>query len=289
MQSLTFKSGDALKLGLVTDAGVIDVEAANAALGTSVPTDVNSFIASGSAAAADLLTRAAGKSGDWLLDRAGLTLGPVVPAPGKIICIGLNYAKHAAESNLPIPESPVVFSKFNNTLAGDGETIKLETKYAEKFDYEVELCVVLGKTAADVSEAAALDYVYGYCTANDLSIRDLQNRTSQWLLGKTADKFFPIGPVLVSADEVGDPQKLQLSTKVNGEIRQNENTNDMVFNVRQLVSYLSRYFTLEPGDLITTGTPAGVAMGLPGTPWLKPGDVVEVEVENLGVLTNTMA
>lgn len=289
MQSLTFKSGDALKLGLVTDAGVIDVEAANAALGTSVPTDVNAFVAGGAAGAADLIAKAAGKSGAWLLDRGSLTLGPVVPDPGKIICIGLNYAKHAAETNMPIPESPVVFSKFNNTLVGDGETVQLNTKYAEKFDYEVELCVVIGKTAADVSEDAALEYVYGYCTANDLSVRDLQNRTSQWLLGKTPDKFFPIGPTLVSADEVGDPQRLQVSTKVNGEVRQNENTNDMIFNVRQLVSYLSRYFTLEPGDLITTGTPAGVAMGLPGTPWLKPGDVVEVEVEKLGVLTNTMA
>ena len=289
MQSLTFKSGNALKLGLVTDAGVIDVEAANAALGTSVPTDVNAFVAGGATGAADLIAKAAGKSGAWLLDRGSLTLGPVVPDPGKIICIGLNYAKHAAETNMPIPESPVVFSKFNNTLAGDGETVQLNTKYAEKFDYEVELCVVIGKTAADVSEDAALDYVYGYCTANDLSVRDLQNRTSQWLLGKTPDKFFPIGPTLVSADEVEDPQRLQVSTKVNGEVRQNENTNDMIFNVRQLVSYLSRYFTLEPGDLITTGTPAGVAMGLPGTPWLKPGDVVEVEVEKLGVLTNTMA
>jgi 2-keto-4-pentenoate hydratase/2-oxohepta-3-ene-1,7-dioic acid hydratase in catechol pathway len=288
MQSLTFKAGDAFKLGIVTGAGVIDVEAANAALGTSVPTDVNAFVGGGSAAAADLIAKAAGKSGAWLLNRADLTLGPVVPAPGKIICIGLNYAKHAAESNMPIPESPVVFSKFNNTLAADGEDVPLNTRYAEKFDYEVELCAVIGKQAVDVSEDAALDYVYGYCTANDLSIRDLQNRTSQWLLGKTADKFFPIGPVLVSADEVGDPQKLQLSTKVNGEIRQNENTNDMIFNVRQLVSYLSRYFTLEPGDLITTGTPSGVAMGLPGTPWLKKGDVVEVEVEKLGVLTNKM-
>jgi 2-keto-4-pentenoate hydratase/2-oxohepta-3-ene-1,7-dioic acid hydratase in catechol pathway len=288
MQSLTFKSGGALKLGLVTDTGVIDAQAANAALGPDAPTDTTALINGGGSAAAGLVAKAAGQSGAWLLDRAGLTLGPCVDSPGKIICIGLNYAKHAAESNMPVPESPVVFSKFNNTLAGDGQAIKLNTKYAEKFDWEVELCVAIGKTASDVSEDSALDYVYGYCTANDLSVRDLQNRTSQWLLGKTPDNFFPIGPSLVSADEVGDPQKLQLSTKVNGEIRQNENTNDMIFNVRQLISYLSRYFTLEPGDLITTGTPSGVAMGLPNTPWLKVGDVVEVEVEKLGVLTNRM-
>jgi 2-keto-4-pentenoate hydratase/2-oxohepta-3-ene-1,7-dioic acid hydratase in catechol pathway len=289
MQSLTFKSGDGFKLGLVTEAGVIDVEAANGALGTSVPTNVNQFIASGSAAAADLIAKANGQSGAWLLERNSLTLGPVVPQPGKIICIGLNYAKHAAESGAAIPTSPVVFSKFSNTLAGDGESVPLNTKVAKEFDYEVELCAVIGKQAVDVAESSALDYVYGYCTANDLSIRDLQMRTSQWLLGKTADKFFPIGPVLVSADEVGDPQKLQVTTTVNGEQRQNENTSDMIFNVAQIVSYCSQYFTLEPGDLITTGTPAGVAMGMANKPWLKAGDVVVVEVEKLGALTNTMA
>ena len=289
MQSLTFKTGNDYKLGVVTGAGVIDVGAANAALGTSVPTDVNQFIAAGASAGADLISKAAGKTGPWLLERAGLTLGPVVPNPGKIICIGLNYAKHAAETGASLPTHPVVFSKFNNTLAGDGEAIPLKTSIAHEFDYEVELCAVIGKRAVDVSEADALDYVYGYCTANDLSVRDLQNRTSQWLLGKTPDKFFPIGPVLVSADEVGDPQRLQVTTTVNGEMRQNENTSDMIFSVAQIVSYCSQYFTLEPGDLITTGTPAGVAMGLPNKPWLKSGDKVVVEVEKLGKLTNTMA
>ena len=289
MQSLTFKTGNDYKLGLVTGAGVIDVGAANAALGTSVPTDVNQFIAAGASAGADLISKAAGKTGPWLLERGGLTLGPVVPDPGKIICIGLNYAKHAAETGASLPTHPVVFSKFNNTLAGDGEAIPLKTSIAHEFDYEVELCAVIGKRAVDVSEADALDYVYGYCTANDLSVRDLQNRTSQWLLGKTPDKFFPIGPVLVSADEVGDPQRLQVTTTVNGEMRQNENTSDMIFSVAQIVSYCSQYFTLEPGDLITTGTPAGVAMGLPNKPWLKSGDKVVVEVEKLGKLTNTMA
>ena len=159
---------------------------------------------------------------------------------------------------------------------------------ASQFDYEVELCVAIGKTARNVSEADALSYVAGYCTANDLSVRDLQMRTSQWLLGKTSDKFFPIGPYLVTADEVGDPQTLRLTCTVNGETRQNSNTSDMVFSVAQLVSYCSTYFTLEAGDLITTGTPEGVAMGMPNQPWLKKGDVVEVEVEKLGKLTNTM-
>jgi 2-keto-4-pentenoate hydratase/2-oxohepta-3-ene-1,7-dioic acid hydratase in catechol pathway len=224
----------------------------------------------------------------WLHDEASLTLGPCVSDPGKIICVGLNYARHAAESNMPIPQSPVLFSKFNNSLAGAGEDVPLISDVATEFDYEVELCVAIGKTARNVSEGDALSYVAGYCTANDLSVRDLQMRTSQWLLGKTSDKFFPIGPYLVTADEVGDPQKLRLTCKVNGETRQDSNTADMVFSVAQLVSYCSTYFTLEPGDLITTGTPEGVAMGMPNKPWLKKGDVVEVEVEKLGKLTNTM-
>jgi 2-keto-4-pentenoate hydratase/2-oxohepta-3-ene-1,7-dioic acid hydratase in catechol pathway len=182
----------------------------------------------------------------------------------------------------------VLFSKFNNSLAGHNEDVPLIGDVATQFDYEVELCVVIGKTARNVSEADALSYVAGYCTANDLSVRDLQMRTSQWLLGKTPDKFFPIGPYLVTADEIGDPQTLRLTCKVNGETRQDSNTSDMVFTVAQLVSYCSKYLTLEAGDLITTGTPEGVAMGMPNQPWLKKGDVVEVEVEKLGKLTNTM-
>ena len=147
---------------------------------------------------------------------------------------------------------------------------------------------MIGKTAKGVSQADALNYVYGYCTADDISVRDLQTRTSQWLLGKTMDNFFPIGPYLVTADEVGDPQKLQITTKVNGELRQNSNTGDMIFSIAEIISYVSTYFPLLPGDIITTGTPEGVAMGMANKPWLKPGDEVVVEVEKLGALRNVM-
>jgi 2-keto-4-pentenoate hydratase/2-oxohepta-3-ene-1,7-dioic acid hydratase in catechol pathway len=286
MKLLNFVANGELTSGIATDRGVIDVAAANQALGTSAPTTIGG-LANDLGSLESLVSSAHGGE-SWLLDRSSITLGPCIADPGKIVCIGLNYARHAAESNLPIPSHPVVFSKFNNTLAGDGEDVPLPVDVASQFDYEAELCVVIGKTAKSISEADALGYVAGYCTANDLSVRDLQSRTSQWLLGKTPDKFFPIGPYLVTADEVGDPQRLRLSCRVNGETRQDSTTADMIFSVAQIVSYCSQYFTLEPGDLITTGTPEGVAMGRADKPWLKQGDVVEIEVEKLGILTNRM-
>lgn len=288
MRVLTFKDGGVNRLGLATDAGVIDVAKAGEALGVKVPGSVGEAIANGNAGLAELASKAAGEtSAPWLLTESGLTYGPAVSSPGKIICVGLNYRKHAEESGAPIPTHPVLFSKFSNTLAGHNENVPLPSA-GQQYDYEVELCVVMGKTARGVSEADALSYVYGYATANDISVRELQMRTSQWLLGKTMDKFFPIGPYVVTADEVGDPQTLQCTTKVNGELRQNSNTADMIFSVAEIIAYISTYFPLEPGDLITTGTPEGVAMGMANKPWLKPGDEVVVEVEKLGALRNVM-
>jgi 2-keto-4-pentenoate hydratase/2-oxohepta-3-ene-1,7-dioic acid hydratase in catechol pathway len=287
MKLLTFVANGEAKSGVVTDKGVIDVAAAGSALGAEPPTTIAGLDESGRSALSSLAGKVQGGE-SWLHDEAGLTLGPCVSNPGKIICIGLNYAKHAAESGQPIPTHPVVFSKFSNTLAGHNEDVPLITDVAEQFDYEAELGVVIGQRCRNVSEEDALSYVLGYCTANDLSVRDLQNRTSQWLLGKTPDKFLPIGPYLVTADEVGDPQKLRLTCKVNGETRQDSNTSDMIFSVAQIISYCSQFFTLEPGDLIITGTPSGVAMGMANKPWLKKGDVVEVEVEKLGALTNRL-
>jgi 2-keto-4-pentenoate hydratase/2-oxohepta-3-ene-1,7-dioic acid hydratase in catechol pathway len=188
---------------------------------------------------------------------------------------------------MPIPEVPVLFSKFNNTLAGTGDPIPLPDN-AVQYDYEVELGVVIGKEARSVSVDEALDYVFGYFSVNDMSVRDLQFRTSQWLLGKTPDKFFPTAPYLVTADEVGDPQNLRLFCWVNGELRQNSNTTDMIFSVAECISYISQYMTLKPGDVISTGTPEGVVMGMKEKKWLKPGDEVVVEVEGLGKCANQM-
>ena len=291
MKLLTFRDGNGLKLGVRTDAGVIDVTAAAAALGgDGVPTSIDEAIAGGAPtieALNGLVRRAEGQQGEWLRDEAGLELGPCVPNPGKIVCVGLNYRKHAEESNLPIPTTPVLFSKFRNTVAAPNEPVPLSDAGVE-YDYEVELGVVIGRAARNVAEDDALGHVFGYCTANDVSCRDLQTRTSQWLLGKTMDKFLPLGPWLVTADEVGDPQRSPLRTWHNGALRQDSTTADMIFSVREIVAYISKHFPLDPGDVIVTGTPSGVIMGLPEKNWLKPGDEVTVEVEGLGKLTNRM-
>src|SRR5215218_3911851 len=293
---LTIQDGDNARLGVKTARGVIDVAAAQAALSQGdgrLPQTVEAAIAGGeatSSALAELVTRAgtsdaAGSS--WVADESSLTLGPAVPKPGKIVCVGLNYRKHAEETGAAIPTSPVLFSKFQNAVAAPDEDVPL-TDAATQYDYEVELAVVMGETTKNVSAVDALNSVFGYATANDLSARDLQTRTSQWLLGKTMDKFMPIGPYLVTADEVLDPQKLAIRTWLNGEQRQNSNTDDMIFPVAEIVSYISRHFTLEPGDVIITGTPEGVILGMAEKHWMVPGDVVEVEVEGLGKLRNRM-
>jgi len=223
----------------------------------------------------------------FLRKEEDLVIGPCVGTPSKIICIGLNYRQHAYESGMAIPAVPVVFTKYNNTLVDHGGDVPLG-KVGSQFDYEVELGVVMGRKCRNVAASEALDYVLGYCVANDLSCRDLQFRTSQWLMGKSLDHFLPLGKYLVTADEVGDPQRLQLRCRLNGEVRQDSNTSDMIFSVAEIIEDLSKHMTLEPGDLILTGTPQGVIMGLAEKNWLKPGDVVEVEIERLGVTRNKM-
>ena len=221
------------------------------------------------------------------VSESNLEIGPCVPYPPKIICIGLNYRKHAIESGMEIPMVPILFTKYNNTLVAYGNDIPLGPE-GSQFDYEVELGVVIGKKCKNISREEALKYVLGYCTANDLSCRDLQFKTSQWLLGKSLDHFLPLGKYMITADEAGDPQTLHLTCTLNGELRQNSNTADMIFSVAEIIEYLSRHMTLEPGDLILTGTPEGVIMGLPEKNWLKPGDIVKVEIEKLGSSTNKM-
>ena len=292
MRLLTFHGADGLRLGLRTDVGVVDVADAAEALGLTAPASLAEAIDGGETTTQELsllIDKAAEQEGDatWLVDEMSLRLGPAVDNPGKIICVGLNYRRHAAETGMAEPETPVLFSKFDNTICGSGDNIPLPP-VAEQYDYEVELGVVIGKTARNVSQDEALDYIFGYCTSNDVSVRDLQTRTSQWLLGKTLDNFLPIGPYLVTRDEIADPQALRIRTWVNGEIRQDSNTGDMIFSVAEIISYISKYFSLEPGDVIVTGTPEGVAMGRPDKPWLKPGDQVAVEVEHCGKLVNPM-
>jgi len=292
MRILTYRTSSGLALGIRTDQGVIDVAAAAEALGCSgVPASPAAFYGQGLEAMPAMIglasAAAAGVDAAWLLDEATLQFGPCVVGPEKILCVGLNYRRHAAESGSAVPDVPVLFSKFNNALAANGEDIPLPTT-AEGYDYEVELALVIGKTASHVSEEDALDYILGYTNANDVSARDLQKRTSQWLLGKTLDKFCPIGPYLVTADEVGNPQQLSTKSWLNGDLRQNSNTADMIFSIAEVIAYVSQYFPLKPGDFILTGTPEGVILGMQEKIWMKPGDVVSVEVGDFGKLTNKL-
>lgn len=292
MKLLTFHTSEGLALGIKTEPGVIDVKAAAQALGLAVPDSPQALLSAGIEALPSLeeflskaLARVSGAS--WVRNEDSLVFGPCVPNPEKILCVGLNYRRHAAESGAKVPDVPVLFSKFNNALAAHGEPIPLPSHVVE-YDYEVELAVVIGKVARYVTHDTALDYVLGYCSANDLSARDLQMRTSQWLLGKTLDKFCPLGPYLVTADEVPDPQRLTIRSWLNGKLRQNSSTSDMVFTVAEIISYISRHMTLVPGDVILTGTPEGVILGMKDKVWMKPGDTITVEVERLGKLTNPM-
>ncbi|MEM3192576.1 MAG: fumarylacetoacetate hydrolase family protein [Candidatus Parvarchaeota archaeon] len=215
---------------------------------------------------------------------------PVIENPEKIICIGLNYFSHVEESKQTVPEFPVIFSKYNNSLAAHRSTIKIPDP-VKQLDYEGELGIVIGRTAVNVDPKDALDYVFGYFAANDLSARDLQFRTSQWLLGKSCDGFFPCGPFITTADEIKDPNNLDITTRVNEEIRQNSNTSKMIFRCDYLISYLSRYLTLKPGDIISTGTPEGTVMGLPieKQEWIKKGDIIDVKIQGIGTLSNRFA
>jgi ureidoglycolate lyase len=210
--------------------------------------------------------------------------GPCVGGVGKFICIGLNYSDHAEESGLEVPPEPVIFAKATSAICGPNDTVEIP-RGSKATDWEVELGVVIGKEAKYIDEADALDHVAGYCVINDISERDFQNkRAGQWTKGKSADTFGPIGPWLVTRDEVPDPQNLSMYLDVNGKRRQDGSTNTMVFGVAHLVSYLSQFMSLQPGDIISTGTPPGVGMGITPEPvYLKVGDKMELGIEGLGV------
>lgn len=291
MKLLTFyKNGDEM-LGVKTEAGIIDLHLAlQTHPNTSVVTHMMELIESGDVALMKLQQYVEnlpeGASEPFIVDETALEFAPAVTRPSKIICVGLNYKKHADETGLPYPEYPVLFNKFPNALSAHNEEVAVP-KTTERLDYEVELGIIIGKRAKYVAEEDALDYVFGYCTTNDLSARDLQKRTSQWMTGKTNDGFAPVGPYIVTKNAIENPNNLRLTTKVNGELRQNSNTADMIYSVEELVSYISQYMTLEPGDLIMTGTPEGVIIGKPieERVYLQPGDEVTVEVEGLGALT----
>jgi 2-keto-4-pentenoate hydratase/2-oxohepta-3-ene-1,7-dioic acid hydratase in catechol pathway len=208
-----------------------------------------------------------------------------IPRPGKIVCVGLNYRDHAAEGGMDLPKAPLLFAKWANTLIGDGDAIVLPRE-SKQVDYEAELGVVIGAKAKHVSEADALDHVAGYICVNDVSARDLQFADGQWTRGKSPDTFCPVGPRLVPREEIADPQALAIRCLVNGEALQDSSTAQMIFSVAEIIAYTSRTITLEPGDLIATGTPAGVGIFRDPKVLLADGDEVVVEIEGVGTLTN---
>ena len=210
-----------------------------------------------------------------------------VPFPGKIICIGLNYRDHAEESGMQIPTTPIIFSKFPTCVIGSGESIKLPVG-SFQVDYEAELAVVIGRRAQRVRASQAMDHIFGYTNFNDVSARDFQFADGQWQRGKSCDTFAPMGPFIATPDDVKDPHNLRISFRLNGETLQDSNTDQLIFKIPELVEFLSRVITLEPGDVIATGTPKGVGFARKPPVFMNEGDIAEVEIEGLGVLSNTV-
>jgi len=257
----------------------------------SLPTSIRQLLAFESSARAAAVRAALQKPNAVRYPAASVKyLAPVID-PQKIVCVGLNYKDHAAESGAPIPKEPVLFSKFPSALIGHGDTIALP-KVSSKVDYEAELVIVIGKRGRHLTPESASNYIAGYTVGHDVSARDwqLEKDGKQWMAGKTFDTFAPCGPVIVTADEVNDPHNLPIALRLNGETMQKSNTNQMIFRSNQIVAYISQVWTVEPGDLIFTGTPPGVGMAhKPNPVWLKAGDVVEVEIQGLGLLRNPVA
>lgn len=243
-------------------------------------------------ALSDGLTKAAAaaKTGEAAGKFVAGRLRAPIRKPDKVVCIGLNYRDHAAESGMAPPPEPVVFSKFSSAVVGPDDTVRLP-KVATQVDYEAELVIVIGKRGKNIPRAAAMSHVAGYTNGNDVSARDwqLNKPGKQWLLGKTPDTFAPTGPWLVTADEVPNPGALSIALRLNGQTMQNSSTKELIFAIDELIAYVSQLVTLEPGDLIFTGTPPGVGMARKPPVFLKPGDVTEVEVAGLGVLRNPFA
>ena len=291
LKLLTFNQAGKQKLGVKVKKGIIDVAKALAVKPKKgIATNMMELIENEESAFANLqayVKEIEQDDADYMLNESDIIWEAAITRPRKIICVGLNYRKHADETKAPYPEIPILFNKFDNALTGHLQEIQVP-RTTKRLDHEVELGIVIGKTAKHVPKEAALDYVFGYCTTNDLSARDIQKRTSQWMTGKTNDGFAPVGPYIVTKDEIANPDNLRISTTLNGEVRQDSNTADMIFNCSELIEYISSHMTLYPGDLILTGTPEGVILGRPmeDRVYLQPGDEITVEVEHLGALTN---
>jgi 2-keto-4-pentenoate hydratase/2-oxohepta-3-ene-1,7-dioic acid hydratase in catechol pathway len=290
MKLITYRAGDGeARLGVLDGEKVVDLQRAGEAAGKRLPSDMRSFIALGEAGLDD--AEAALKTG------AGVVAGPVKILPPlkpqkNVFCVGRNYMKHIEEgfrargAPVRMPEYLELFSKPPTTVIGQDDEIVWDSRATQQLDYEVELALIIGKSGKDIPADKAYEHIYGYSIGNDVSAREVQRNHGQWFKGKSFDTFCPLGPCIVPKRDLPNAQALQLSTKVNGEIRQNENTSDMLYNIPRIIEILSTSLTLEQGDVIITGTPSGVGMGMNPTGFMKDGDVVECEVEGIGVLRN---
>lgn len=295
MKLVTFRTPEGLRLGVKTDKGILDVAKAlkKVSADAKVFSTFDELLQAGQEGIealqkyVDKVT--SGNNNNLFMEEETLEFGPCVPNPGKIIGIGLNYYGYLKLSNTPKPNFPHIFVKFPTAVRATGDPVIIPFN-SEQVDFEAELAIVIGKKARNVSPEEALDYVLGYCNTNDFSARDLQNSTTSWLPGKCCDSFCPIGPYLVTSDEVGDPNNLSLKAYLNGKLLQDSNTSDMILKCNEIISGISKFFTLEPGDIILTGTPEGIIMTFPKDEqvWLQDGDELVVELEKLGQLVSKM-
>ena len=281
---------DGLTLGMETDDGILDISATALKLNLPAPKDLDDLLQQGLGRQIHPIIEGASQQpqSPVVMDSANVKFAPLVTRPEKIICIGFNYRQHANETSTPIPKEPPLFSKFHNALNHHDGLVHLPTHIDDCFDFETELVIVFGRECKDVAEADALNYVAGYTVGNDLSARTLQTATSQYLAGKASDGFAPLGPWLTTRDRVVDPNNLRLQTRVNGQKRQDWNTNDMIFDCRRLIAFVASIMTIKPGDVLFTGTPQGVIFGEKAPPhqrrWLQPGDDIVSNIEGLGEL-----
>jgi 2-keto-4-pentenoate hydratase/2-oxohepta-3-ene-1,7-dioic acid hydratase in catechol pathway len=280
MKLVTYESANGPRLGAVVNDQIVDLHTAS---GGSLPGDMLSLLQGGPGMLAQAASVAEGASGQPA-DQVKL-LAPIAN-PSKIVAIGLNYMDHCIETNAAVPKQPLIFTKFTTSIVGPGDAIRWDPALTSQVDYEAELAVVIGRTASNVSEEEALEYVAGYTICHDVSARDLQFGDGQWVRGKSLDTFCPLGPWLVTGEEVADPHNLGIRCVLNGHTVQDSNTRELIFNVPTLVAYCSRSFTLLPGDIIITGTPSGVGVSRKPQLFLKHGDVVTVEIDGLGSLTS---
>jgi len=281
MRLLTFARNADSRFGVELPGGILDVHAADPQL----PPSLHAYLRDAQRLRPVLEALVAAPPAEHVYPAAAVRYLPPIEAPEKIVCIGLNYRDHAAEVNLPLPTEVTAFAKYANSLVGNGAAVVIPRE-SDKVDYEAELAFVIGKRGRHIPAERAYEYVAGYTIVNDVSVRDYQMRTSQWMLGKVFDTHAPCGPVIVTTDEIPDPQTLAIRTSIDGQLLQDSNTAQLVFTVPALVAELSSIMTLEPGDIVATGTPAGVGSSRTPKRWMRVGERVRVEIEKIGALEN---